>query len=286
VSLQQIASSTKVSIGMLEALERDDPSRLPGGVFARGFVRSYAAAVGLDPSKTLAEFVEQSPLPSVKDGYPPASQVERIERPEAEQVAIRIHPRQRPTALQLATVLVLAGGLAAYLATTKRWPWAVPHKSAQAAHGSRTDSAAVTAPPALAPQNPPEPPEPVTAPAPAVTTTEPVPSPDAVAAVPLVPEPPPAKPLDVVLSATTASWVIVTLDGQKILSRMFEAGDEEALEVHRELIVTAGDAAAIAMTIDGVPARPLGASHQTVTAHIDRTNYRAYLADGPSPDTP
>ncbi len=318
MSLQQVAQSTKVSIGMLQALERDDASRLPGGVFARGFVQSYAAAVGLDPAVTLAEFVEQSPLGSVKDGYPPATRVEKIERPQGQQVAIRIHPRKGLAVARLAVVVALVVGLAAYLATTKRWPWAVSHSSAQAAQPSLIDSGVVTTPPDITPQASPvgdasEPagtlPDPVAAPKPAPVNFEPGPSAgpaapaetpagataraavdpsiDAGAAAPPVPDPPAVKSLDVVLSATNPSWVIVTLDGQKILSRMFEVGDKELLEVRRELIVTAADAAAIVMTLNGAPARALGASHQTVTAHIDRTNYRTYLRpDGPSPDTP
>ena len=49
ISLRQIAASTKISVGALEALERNDVSKLPGGIFSRAFVRSYAVEVGLDP---------------------------------------------------------------------------------------------------------------------------------------------------------------------------------------------------------------------------------------------
>ena len=37
VSLWQIATSTKISVVALEALERGDFSRLPGGIFSRAF---------------------------------------------------------------------------------------------------------------------------------------------------------------------------------------------------------------------------------------------------------
>jgi cytoskeleton protein RodZ len=57
ISLRQIADRTKISIAALESLERSDPSRLPGGIFTRSFVRSYASEVGLDPDVTLREFV-------------------------------------------------------------------------------------------------------------------------------------------------------------------------------------------------------------------------------------
>ena len=59
VSLRQIAETTKISVAALEALERNDPSRLPGGIFRRAFVRSYAAEVGLDPEATVREFLER-----------------------------------------------------------------------------------------------------------------------------------------------------------------------------------------------------------------------------------
>ena len=48
VSLRDIAAATKISVLVLEALERNDASRLPGGIFSRAFVRSYAKEVGLD----------------------------------------------------------------------------------------------------------------------------------------------------------------------------------------------------------------------------------------------
>jgi cytoskeletal protein RodZ len=59
VSLRDIAAHTKFSIAALEALERNDPSRLPGGIFARAFVRSYAVEVGLDPEATVRGFIER-----------------------------------------------------------------------------------------------------------------------------------------------------------------------------------------------------------------------------------
>ena len=53
VSLRQIAAKTKITLAALEALERNDVSKLPGGIFSRSFVRTYAAEVGLDPDETV-----------------------------------------------------------------------------------------------------------------------------------------------------------------------------------------------------------------------------------------
>ena len=70
LSLRQIANSTKIPMSALEALERNDLSRLPGGIFSRAFVRAYAVEVGLDPDATLQEFNARFPNGSVSSGYP------------------------------------------------------------------------------------------------------------------------------------------------------------------------------------------------------------------------
>lgn len=70
VSLRQIAEATKISVSALEALERNDISSLPGGIFSRAFVRSYATEVGLDPEQTVRAFITQFPHDSVTAGSP------------------------------------------------------------------------------------------------------------------------------------------------------------------------------------------------------------------------
>src|SRR6266568_4042961 len=68
ISLRQIANATKISVAVLAALERNDVSRLPGGIFGRAFVRSYAVEIGLDPEETIQDFVRQFPDDSIVAG--------------------------------------------------------------------------------------------------------------------------------------------------------------------------------------------------------------------------
>ena len=56
ISLEEIAATTKIKVGFLEAIENDDLARLPGGIFARGFMRTYAAYLGLDADQFIAEY--------------------------------------------------------------------------------------------------------------------------------------------------------------------------------------------------------------------------------------
>src|SRR5438094_7414554 len=76
VTLRQIASATKISVSALEALERNDLSRLPGGIFSRAFVRAYAIEVGLSPDETIQEFIARFPHASVTAGHPISRHVE------------------------------------------------------------------------------------------------------------------------------------------------------------------------------------------------------------------
>jgi len=63
IALSAIAERTKISVALLEGLERDDLSRWPSGIFRRAFVRAYAEAIGLDASEVVREFLERHPDP-------------------------------------------------------------------------------------------------------------------------------------------------------------------------------------------------------------------------------
>jgi transcriptional regulator with XRE-family HTH domain len=56
MSLETIASVTKVGADLWDGLEHNDFSRWPTGIFARAFVRDYAKAVGLDADEVVDEF--------------------------------------------------------------------------------------------------------------------------------------------------------------------------------------------------------------------------------------
>ena len=61
VSLDAIASASNVKVEQLEALERNDLTEWPRGLYARAWVRAYASAVGLDPIDAVDEFCRLFP---------------------------------------------------------------------------------------------------------------------------------------------------------------------------------------------------------------------------------
>ena len=113
LSLRQISTATKISMQTLEALERNDIRRLPGGIFGRGVVRSYALEVGLDPESTIDDFMGQFPNESVTAGHPTTSQVEDHEKVESDR-------RMATAFLRLALVSVPVAAFVIYFATHGR----------------------------------------------------------------------------------------------------------------------------------------------------------------------
>jgi cytoskeletal protein RodZ len=91
ISLASIAANTKISRSLLEALERDDLSRWPTGIFRRSFVRSYAQAIGLDPDDVVREFLERFPDPAAPApaDVTPAAAVSHQTSPDRVEVVLR-----------------------------------------------------------------------------------------------------------------------------------------------------------------------------------------------------
>ena len=61
VRLDEISRDSRVKLELLEGLERNDLSEWPKGLYARAYVRAYAAAIGLDGDDTVNEFCRLFP---------------------------------------------------------------------------------------------------------------------------------------------------------------------------------------------------------------------------------
>jgi cytoskeletal protein RodZ len=132
LSLRVIADTTKISVRALEALERNDISRLPGGIFSRAFVRGYACEVGLDPEQTVAEFITRFPHDIVTQGHPRT-------RALVDELEADAQRRPWPWSRRLALVAVPAVAIALYMGMSGRRAAPIPEQPVSAA----TEQAAV-----------------------------------------------------------------------------------------------------------------------------------------------
>jgi transcriptional regulator with XRE-family HTH domain len=65
MSLEEVARATRIPLASLERVEADRFDDLPGEVFVRGFLRSYARAIGLEPDEILALYGSARRVPNV-----------------------------------------------------------------------------------------------------------------------------------------------------------------------------------------------------------------------------
>ena len=74
VSLREISNQTRISMRYLEAIESNNYKLLPGGIFNRSFVKSYARCVGFDETRALegyAQYQREQGAQSDDDGPTP-----------------------------------------------------------------------------------------------------------------------------------------------------------------------------------------------------------------------
>jgi len=291
LSLRQISNATKIAMMTLEALERNDIARLPGGIFSRSFVRAYAVEVGLDPEVVIEQFMSQFPQDSVTAGHPTSSRVEDHEAVESER-------RSASTLLRLVAISIPVAAVVVYFGTAGRrvgsrqsavdspqsavdspqsavgsaQPAVGGQQSAVGSPQSTVDGrqSAVGSPqPAVRGQEPSAGARP---PAPSAPTgvEVPAPAPALVAAVP-------ADRFIVQVAAARQSWISAIVDGSRAVQREFRAGEEASFEVRKEIVLTAGDAGGVSVTFNGLPTRPLGGNGQVVTWRVNLANFKTYL---------
>lgn len=56
ISLVQISEITKISVRLLEAIERGDFKKLPGGIYNTSYIRQYARAIDYDEAALLSYY--------------------------------------------------------------------------------------------------------------------------------------------------------------------------------------------------------------------------------------
>lgn len=263
MSLQQIAAVTKISARVLGALERNDVSKLPGGIFSRSFVRAYAREIGLDPEAAVERFIAEFPEEAGRDQMSSSNEAGDIE-------AFESRRRAAATALQLVvlSVVVIVVIMFAVNSRACRQP---------AAEADATQRAATAATEGVRPQlAAPPPADPVPAPPRDAAGTEPLPAGQTVegrgsAAAAA------AAPIQIAIVAEAECWLQVKLDKIVVLDRVLRPGERVSYDAFSSVDLIAGNAGGLSLTLNGKPARPLGASGAVVTATITADTLATFL---------
>lgn len=287
LSLEDAATTLRIRSDHLRALEEDDFDRLPGSVYAIGFIRTYATHLGLNAAELITRYKSLTqPLHAEDPGYDPQSEPEQISN--------------------LAKAGVVAGGIfLVYLiwliAGGARSPEPVAEVPAAPAAEEEAEADAVAAR-VVAPAPRPATPPPAAAETPALAAavaapveTAAAPAVQAVApsndtravlpeADPLSSDPPvtvapiasltPAEPVKVEIRAERRTWMrIENTEGRVLFSSIIRADETFELTDDDAYTLATRDAGALQFTVDGEAVGAVGRRGQILTARrIARTD--------------
>ncbi len=238
VSLTDAEDETRVRRRYLESLENEDYSALPAQVYTRGYIRTYARYLGLDPEATL-------------DLYSPGRT--REERSAIRPATPRLSGGQ-PVSLQI--FLWLAGGLlvvfcGAYLWTqynSFRESVSGPDTTARVPVASAEPVATI----APSPQIPGQPVSvgPLASPRPASPTPE--------------------RGIVLEFRTTDRTWLVVWVDGTSQLQTTLPAGSTRSFSANNQVRIRVGNAGAVQASINGESQGALGERNQVKEFVWDR----------------
>jgi cytoskeletal protein RodZ len=214
LSIGTISQRTRVPARALSAIERNDRTALPPPAFSRGFVRTYAEEVDLDPESLVRDYFAQFPEQA---SAPPAIRIQRV--PDASW--------QEPSrwgGMAAAVAILLAVVVTALVLGRRSEPG-----TELTPVGTTGDSSAPAAP------------------APAAPSIERPATPPAASTPPASP----TRPLTVVLSMARPCWVAATVDGQRTIYRVLQGGETATLAGQSAIAIRFGDAGAVKWTING-----------------------------------
>ena len=300
LTLEEISDELKISTRFLQAIESDQYDKLPGGVFAKSFVRQYARLLGLDEEEIAGRMqqamgaVEEVPQfierPKVGGGAP--IQVPKVD--EWETVGDkRFRWSGWLSAALLVAVMLVCSAVYAWMQRPK------PPVTAQAVVPvqSAAQSAPVPAPVVAQPE-----------PAPGVTvppasTVEPAAPPSQVAeqkpveqrpveqkpaepktaptAVPVTP-PNPDATVHVEISAEEAVWVLARTDGKTAFSGTMDAHTTRTVEGVKEVTLRLGNAGGVTIMLNGKPVGPVGPKGQPRTIQFTSGGFQIVPAKSPA----
>lgn len=255
VTLAEIAESTKISTRNLKALEEEQFELLPGGVFNRGFVRSYARFLGLNEEQTVADYVaaskEQEAPP---DKFP-------LEIHEREDDSPPLNPKRSivPVLLAIVALILVISGWAYWM---KHKPLHTEVSEQPAASATQEQFASASAQPntSLSPTQPAKPEEP-----------KPANVGDRVDGNDVQDQ---NGAISIVIKARQDSWISVAADGEVLWEGTLYANAERTIQAKagKELVLKTGNAAGIEVSYNGKPLGALGGEKEvrTLTFNSDR----------------
>jgi cytoskeleton protein RodZ len=265
ISLDEIATATKISARNLRALEDEKFSQLPGGIFNKGFVRAYAKFLGIDEEQIVAEYeaasqeTEAAREQKLKEEFSKAEF--RKQRRDGDQ-EISLEPKSQWGTIAI-IVLIAALAYVGYsyyqrkkLERQQRFLTPVATQAApaqsQASAPPPLPSASIPEPAGnqLAPANAAEPQQSATEknqgeqPASQKTETPSAPTDSSSSSSA-------AKPIELKIKVNKTSWISIVADGKTLVSSTLEPGTERTFKASDKIEMVLGNAGGVEISYNG-----------------------------------
>src|SRR5262245_60273723 len=296
LGLEQISRELKISGKMLDAIESDHYDRLPGGVFAKAFVRQYAALLGLD-GEELAGQVQRVIEPMAPAMYagpkhiaPPLDvpPVENWTHSSSGRHGFRLSG-SLPAAALVVVVMLICSAVYAWMQRPRSTaiaqaprPPSVKIEQAQPPASTPSQPANQTAsqPPAGVAQAPPA------APGAQPAVTDPAAQASA-AGTPGVP-PIPAGPIHIEIVATEPVWMLARVDGKVAFTGTLDANGTRVLDGEKDVVLRLGNAGGVTVSLNGKPVGEIGPKGQVRTVQFTSGGFQIVSATpvAPAPSDP
>ena len=265
LSPADVESVTRIRQNWLEALENGEYNKLPRGAVARGFLRTYAAYLGLDTQAALDLYTSESgdAGDDVAIAEPGKPRVVDYRPLEVELIDERSDNGWVRWLIALVLVAALAGSAWWFLSRNPGWnPFAAAPPPAPTATSTPTSTPwVVTATPRATITLP-------VAEAQATSDILPLPTPTVPASPTLTPRPT-ATPeftagVSLDLQAVQRSWIRVTVDGEVAEEGFLDAGVTRLWEANESITLRTGNAGGVTLVLNGQDLGPMGAVGEVV----------------------
>jgi cytoskeleton protein RodZ len=266
VTLEEISAATRIAERFLKAIENDQWDQLPGGVFNRGFVRAMARYLGLDEENIVAEYalaIGDRPSVPVWTGSPPT-----------------VTPDQPWAAWGVTAVLILALLAGSWFGVRRLIAWRAARPTAQPASLAADSAAAVKHDAA---QIPPELATPSAAPDVAAAAS--AGAPGTVSAAPgaasgAAPASPVADRFELKVEAAKKTRITVTADKDIVYQGTIKAGENQFFSAADHFQISAKDAGALHLELNGKPIPPIGPSGHSAKITLTRDSLKETTGGG------
>ncbi len=265
LSLADVEAETRIRQRYLNALESGDWDELPNPVAARGFLRRYAAFLGLDPEDLVAQFDEQvAPAPVPASPGAPASSPSDYKPIDLDLYGATTRRPRLFRRILGALIVLIPVVILLYLLFVYGFPYLRGR-----VEGGETVTATVELPPeGQAPAAPiigETPTSPPTQPPSQETPTLPptfTPTPAATNTPTLAPSPTltptPAESIRLRVVVTSTAWLRIVTDGNVQVESLVDPGFDQEFIAYDQLEFLTGNAGGVKLTLDGQQLPPLG----------------------------